>query len=60
MQLCASRAVRQQDQSGVGLIPAQALLRTFNFELQAAATDNGILISLTEGHAFRWSWFLNS
>src|SRR6185437_13593401 len=26
--------------------------RTFNFELQAAATDNGLLISLTEGHAF--------
>jgi len=35
-----------------GLALRKRFCRTFNFELQAAATDNGILISLTEGHAF--------
>ena len=35
-----------------GLSLRKRFCRTFNFELQAAATDNGILISLTEGHAF--------
>ena len=35
-----------------GLALRKKFCRTFNFELQAAATDNGLLISLTEGHAF--------
>jgi len=35
-----------------GLSLRKRFCRTLNFELQAAATDNGILISLTEGHAF--------
>ena len=35
-----------------GLALRKRFCRTFNFELQAAATDNGLLISLTEGHAF--------
>ncbi len=35
-----------------GLSLRKRFCRTFNFELQAAATDNGLLISLTEGHAF--------
>jgi ATP-dependent Lhr-like helicase len=35
-----------------GLALRKRFCRTFNFELQAAATDNGLLILLTEGHAF--------
>ena len=35
-----------------GLTLRKRFCRTFNFELQAAATDNGILISLSELHAF--------
>jgi ATP-dependent Lhr-like helicase len=35
-----------------GLALRKRFCRTFNFELQAAATDNGICISLTEQHAF--------
>ena len=35
-----------------GLALRKRFCRTFNFELQAAATDNGILISLSEQHAF--------
>ncbi|MCC6862527.1 MAG: DEAD/DEAH box helicase, partial [Bryobacterales bacterium] len=35
-----------------GLALRKRFCRTFNLELQAAATDNGILISLTEQHAF--------
>ena len=35
-----------------GLALRKRFCRTFNFELQAAATDNGIVISLTEQHAF--------
>jgi len=35
---------------GLGL--RKRLCRTFNFELQAAATDNGIVISLGEQHSF--------
>jgi len=35
-----------------GLALRKRFCRTFNFELQAAATDNGILISLMEQHAF--------
>jgi ATP-dependent Lhr-like helicase len=35
-----------------GLALRKRFCRSFNFELQAAATDNGIVISLTEQHAF--------
>jgi ATP-dependent Lhr-like helicase len=35
-----------------GLALRKRFCRTFNFELQAAATDNGICISLSEQHAF--------
>ncbi len=35
-----------------GLALRKRFCRTFNFELQAAATDNGIVISLNEQHAF--------
>jgi ATP-dependent helicase Lhr and Lhr-like helicase len=35
-----------------GLALRKRFCRTFNFELQAAATDNGIVISLTEQHSF--------
>jgi ATP-dependent Lhr-like helicase len=35
-----------------GLALRKRFCRTFNFELQAAATDNGLLISLGEQHAF--------
>src|ERR1700733_8245839 len=35
-----------------GLARRKRFCRSFNFELQAAATDNGINISLTEQHAF--------
>ena len=35
-----------------GLALRKKFCRTFNLELQAAATDNGLVISLTEQHAF--------
>ena len=35
-----------------GLALRKRFCRSFNFELQAAATDNGIVISLGEQHAF--------
>jgi ATP-dependent helicase Lhr and Lhr-like helicase len=35
-----------------GLALRKRFCRTFNFELQAAATDNGLVISLSELHAF--------
>lgn len=35
-----------------GLSLRKRFCRTFNFELQAAATDNGIVISLSEQHSF--------
>jgi len=35
-----------------GLSLRKRFCRTFNFELQAAATDNGIVISLSDRHAF--------
>jgi ATP-dependent Lhr-like helicase len=46
-----------------GLALRKCFCRSFNFELQAAATDNGINISLTEQHSFPLSdvfSFLNS
>ena len=35
-----------------GLALRKRFCRSFNFELQAAATDNGIVISLGEQHSF--------
>jgi ATP-dependent Lhr-like helicase len=35
-----------------GLALRKRLCRSFNLELQAAATDNGIIVSLSEQHAF--------
>ena len=35
-----------------GLALRKRFCRSFNFELQAAATDNGVLISLAEQHSF--------
>ncbi|MBV8151420.1 MAG: DEAD/DEAH box helicase [Candidatus Eremiobacteraeota bacterium] len=35
-----------------GLALRKRFCRSFNFELQAAATDNGIVLSLTDQHAF--------
>ncbi|HEV3158013.1 MAG TPA: DEAD/DEAH box helicase [Candidatus Baltobacteraceae bacterium] len=35
-----------------GLALRKRFCRSFNLELQAAATDNGVLLSLTEQHAF--------
>ena len=35
-----------------GLALCKRFCRSFNFELQAAATDNGIVISLSEQHSF--------
>src|SRR5665213_2397242 len=35
-----------------GLAHRKRFCRTFNFELQAAATDNGIVISLSDQHSF--------
>ena len=35
-----------------GLALRKRFCRTFNFELQAAATDNGLVLSLSEQHAF--------
>jgi ATP-dependent Lhr-like helicase len=35
-----------------GLALRKRFCRTFNFELQAAATDNGVVISLAEQHSF--------
>lgn len=35
-----------------GLALRKRFCRTFNFELQAAATENGVLISLAEQHSF--------
>lgn len=52
MQLVLHAPFGQRINRAWGLSLRKRFCRTFNFELQAAATDNGILISLTEGHAF--------
>jgi ATP-dependent Lhr-like helicase len=46
-----------------GLALRKRFCRTFNFELQAAATDNGLVLSLSDQHSFPLSLvfeFLNS
>ena len=35
-----------------GLALRKRFCRTFNFELQAAATDNGLILSLSDQHSF--------
>ena len=35
-----------------GLALRKRFCRTFNFELQAAATDNGMVLSLSDQHSF--------
>jgi len=46
-------SVRRTTQSGVGACPAQTVCgRSFNFELQAAATDDAIVLSLGTQHSF--------
>ena len=35
-----------------GLALRKRFCRTFNFELQAAATDNGLVLSLSDQHSF--------
>ena len=35
-----------------GLALRKRFCRSFNFELQTAATDNGLLLSLAEQHSF--------
>jgi len=43
-----------------GLALRKRFCRSFNFELQAAATDNGLNIALAEHTAFPWPTFFIS
>jgi ATP-dependent Lhr-like helicase len=45
-------AVRQPHEPGVGTGAAQALLPHLQFELQAAATEDAIVLSLSDSHSF--------
>ena len=45
-------ALRQPHQSSWGLALRKRFCRKFNFELQAAATEDNIVISLTQAHSF--------
>ncbi len=45
-------AVRQPDQPGLGLGLRKRFCRKFNFELQAAATEDAIVLSLSTSHSF--------
>ncbi len=47
-----SRAVWQPRESRVGSGAEKRFCRTFNFELQAAATEDAIILSLTGSHSF--------
>jgi ATP-dependent Lhr-like helicase len=47
-----ARAVRGAHQPRLGPGAAQAFCRSFDFELQAAATDDGIVLSLGAQHSF--------
>ena len=52
---CSWSSMRRSARASIGpgdLALRKRFCRSFNFELQAAATDNGINISLTEQHAF--------
>jgi len=48
----SSASVRRAHQSRVGLALRKSFCRTFDFELQAAANDDGILLSLGRAHSF--------
>jgi ATP-dependent Lhr-like helicase len=52
MQLILHAPFGAQINRAWGLSLRKRFCRTFNFELQAAATDNGIVISLGEQHSF--------
>jgi ATP-dependent Lhr-like helicase len=52
MQLVLHAPFGAQINRAWGLALRKRFCRSFNFELQAAATDNGIVISLGEQHAF--------
>ncbi len=52
MQLVISRPVHGAHKQSLGASPRKRFCRSFNFELQAAATDNGLNISLSEHHSF--------
>src|SRR5437660_2942008 len=52
MQLVLHAPFGAQINRAWGLSLRKRFCRTFNFELQAAATDNGIVISLGEQHSF--------
>ena len=43
-----------------GLALRKRFCRSFNFELQAAATDNGLEISLADQHSFPLAMFFIS
>ena len=49
-----SRRLRlhKRSRQGLGARAPQALLRKFNFELQAEATEDNIVLSLTTAHSF--------
>ena len=47
--------LRKSDQSGLGLALRKKFCRKFNFELQAAATEDNIVLSLTTAHSFELS-----
>jgi len=48
----AARAVRQPHQQAWSLALRKRFCRQFNFELQAAATEDGLLLSLGPQHSF--------
>ena len=52
MQLVIHAPLGSQINRAWGLALRKRFCRTFNLELQAAATDDGIVISLTEQHSF--------
>ncbi len=52
MQLCLHAPFGSRINRAWGLALRKRFCRTFDFELQAAATDDGILLSLGEQHSF--------
>ena len=52
MQLVVHSPYRRSGQPRLGLALRKKFCRTFNFELQAAATDDAIVLSLGPHHSF--------
>jgi len=52
MQLCLHMPFGARQNRAFGLALRKRFCRAFNFELQAAATDDGVLLSLGETHSF--------